>query len=91
MLRALARLHDQPAARHANKMLLQEVDKHARRVIRLYGSGKLTHAVDPFSEWNYVGAWDIERVGEHGDHLTPRLTHRVLDVVNRVSLDVGDK
>lgn len=91
MLRALSRIQDQPAARHANEIPLQESDKPARWIIRLHGSGKLTHATDPFLEWDYVRTGNIESSGEDKDHVLPWLARRVFDVVDRIGFDFGDE
>lgn len=71
MLRALGRIQNQTAARHAHEIPVQEIDEPARGIICLHGSWKLTHAGDPFLEWNYIGARDFEYGGEDEDHLAP--------------------
>ena len=91
MLRAPARLQDQPPARHADEMFVQELNEPTGGVVRLHRSGKLAHPFDPVVEWEYVGAGDVEGVGQDGDHFAPGLAGGVLDVVDWVWRDVGEE
>lgn len=91
MLSTLRRIKDQPAARHADKVLVQEFYDLARWIVRLDGAWEVAHAVHPLFEGYNFGVGHTERISQNGNHLTPRLPHGVLDMVDRIGRGVGDE
>ena len=78
---ALRRIQNQPAARHAEEMLVEKLNYLPCRVVCLVWA--LPYALEPVVEGDNIGARDVERVSQHGCHIPPRLPSRILDMIDR--------